>query len=62
MCEVYAAVFQESHSYNGLFLQPCPVPNGAAGLHLLGDICKKSNRRERAMHYYRLSLKVCYNE
>ena len=38
---------------------PCPVPNGAAGLHLLANICRRSNRKQRAMQYYRLALKVC---
>jgi tetratricopeptide (TPR) repeat protein len=37
---------------------PCPIPNGAAGLHLLGEICRSSNRKDRAMQYYRMSLKV----
>jgi len=37
---------------------PCPVPNGPAGLQLLGNICRKSNRRQRAMDYFRLSLKL----
>ncbi|KAL3804396.1 hypothetical protein HJC23_011324 [Cyclotella cryptica] len=37
---------------------PCPIPNGPAGLHLLGNICRKSNRRQRAIEYYRLSLKL----
>lgn len=37
---------------------PCPVPNGAAGLQLMGDICRNSNRKERAMHYFRLALKL----
>ena len=36
----------------------CPIPNGAAGLNLLGDICRRSNRRQRAMQYYRLCLKL----
>ena len=35
---------------------PNPIPNGAAGLYLLGNICRKTSRRERAMAYYRLSL------
>ena len=35
-----------------------PIPNGAAGLNLLGNICRRSNRRHRAMEYYRLSLKL----
>ena len=39
---------------------PCPIPNGAAGLYLLGNICRRSNRRRRAMEYYRMSLQVCY--
>ena len=39
-------------------LQPCPIPNGAAGLHLLGNICQKSNRKTRAKQYYRMSLKL----
>ncbi|KAK1746344.1 anaphase-promoting complex subunit 3 [Skeletonema marinoi] len=29
-----------------------------AGLNLLGNICRRSNRRHRAMEYYRLSLKL----
>jgi hypothetical protein len=37
---------------------PCPIPNGAAGLYLLGNICRRSNRRRRAMEYYRMSLQV----
>ncbi|CAM9852723.1 unnamed protein product, partial [Discosporangium mesarthrocarpum] len=35
---------------------PCPVPNGAAGLHLLGLACLRGNRRENAEEYFRLSL------
>ena len=38
---------------------PCPVPNGAAGLYLLGTICRKSSRKQRAMNYFRMSLQVC---
>lgn len=38
---------------------PCPVPNGAAGLYLLGNICRKSTRKQRAMDYFRMSLQVC---
>lgn len=38
---------------------PCPIPNGAAGLYLLGNICRRSNRRRRAMEYFRMSLQVC---
>lgn len=37
---------------------PCPVANGAAGFYLLGNVCRKSNRRQRAMKYYRMSLQV----
>mmetsp|Transcript_17650 Transcript_17650/g.40705 ORF Transcript_17650/g.40705 Transcript_17650/m.40705 type:complete len:944 (-) Transcript_17650:137-2968(-) len=37
---------------------PCPIPNGAAGLNLLGNICRRSNRRRRAMDYYRMSLQL----
>ena len=37
---------------------PCPIPNGAAGLYLLGNICRKSSRKQRAMKYYRMSLQV----
>jgi len=37
---------------------PCPIPNGAAGLYLLGNICRRSNRRRRAMEYYRMSLQL----
>ena len=37
---------------------PCPVPNGAAGLALLGSICRRSDRPGRAAKYYRMSLRV----
>lgn len=37
---------------------PCPVPNGAAGLYLLGNVCRRSNRKRRAVDYYRMSLQV----
>jgi len=40
---------------------PCPVPNGAVGLNLLGNICRRSSRKERAIKYFRMSLQVsCY--
>lgn len=38
--------------------QPCPIPNGAAGLALLGKICRKSNRTDRAIKYFRMSLQL----
>jgi anaphase-promoting complex subunit 3 len=38
--------------------QPCPVPNGAAGLHLLGCICRESSRKERAIKYFKMSLQL----
>ena len=38
--------------------QPCPVPNGAAGLALLGKIYRKSNRKERAINFFKMSLKL----
>ena len=38
---------------------PCPIPNGAAGLYLLGNICRRSNRRRRATEYFCMSLQVC---
>lgn len=41
-----------------LLSEPCPIPNGAAGLYLLGSICRKSNRRKQAETYYRLSLEI----
>jgi hypothetical protein len=37
---------------------PCPIPNGSAGLYLLGCICRRSNRKRRAMDYFRMSLQV----
>jgi tetratricopeptide (TPR) repeat protein len=37
---------------------PCPIPNGAAGFFLLGNICRKSNRKQRALVYYKMSLQV----
>lgn len=45
-------------SYGSYDTSACPIPNGAAGLNLLGNICRRSNRRHRAMEYYRLSLKL----
>ena len=36
----------------------CPIANGAVGLHLLGNICRHTNRRKRAIDYYRLSLNL----
>ena len=41
-----------------LHTSPCPIPNGAAGLHLLGKISLKRDRRKRAERYFRMSLKV----
>ena len=37
---------------------PCPIPNGAAGLNILGTVCRKTQRRKRAVEYYRMSLQV----
>ncbi|KAI2492487.1 hypothetical protein MHU86_22067 [Fragilaria crotonensis] len=41
-----------------LTTSPCPIPNGAAGLHLLAKICAKSNRKQRAIQYYKMSLEL----
>uniref|UniRef100_A0A7S4N5K4 Uncharacterized protein n=1 Tax=Odontella aurita TaxID=265563 RepID=A0A7S4N5K4_9STRA len=41
-----------------LMTSPCPVPNGAAGLNLLGTVCRRTNRGRRAVDYYRMSLKL----
>ena len=41
-----------------LTTSPCPIPNGAAGLALLGLVCRRSDRPARAAKYYRMSLKV----
>jgi len=49
-----AWIVQQSSSDNTV----CPIANGAAGLHLLGNICRHTNRRKRAIDYYRLSLKL----
>ena len=35
-----------------------PIPNGAAGLYLLGYICQRTMRKDKAAIYYQLSLKV----
>lgn len=40
---------------------PTPIPNGAVGLHLLGNVCRRSNRKRRATEYYRMSLQVSTN-
>lgn len=34
------------------------MPNGAAGLALLAKICKKSNRKDQAIHFFRMSLQL----
>jgi len=34
------------------------IPNGAAGLHLLAHIYQKTNRKEKAVTYFRMSLKL----
>lgn len=36
--------------------QPCKVPQGAAGLFLLGRLCHKAHRPKHARAYYRLAL------
>ena len=41
-----------------LTTSPCPIPNGAAGLALLGHVCRRSDRPTRAARYYRMSLKL----
>lgn len=38
--------------------RPCPIPNGAAGLNLLGLICRKTNRNQRSIEYHRMALKL----
>jgi len=38
--------------------RPCPIPNGAAGLNLLGLICRKTNRTQRSIEYHRMALKL----
>jgi hypothetical protein len=35
-----------------------PIPNGAVGLKLLGDICRRTLRNQKAALYYKWSLKV----
>jgi anaphase-promoting complex subunit 3 len=37
---------------------PLSVPNGAAGLHLLGTVCLKSQRREQAARYFAQALEL----
>lgn len=34
------------------------IPNGAAGLYLLGLICERDNRREHAISYFALALRL----
>ena len=44
-----------------LLSDECPVPQGAAGLHLLGKICRKTNRKKHAMQYFVLRFLLnCY--
>lgn len=49
---------QEDMSHFILASSPCPIPNGAVGLHLLGSICINSNRKQRAIQYYRMALQL----
>mmetsp|Transcript_23768 Transcript_23768/g.35092 ORF Transcript_23768/g.35092 Transcript_23768/m.35092 type:complete len:787 (-) Transcript_23768:511-2871(-) len=37
---------------------PCPIPNGAVGVQLLAKVCAKSNRKHRAIVYYKMSLNL----
>lgn len=46
------------HSHDKHRLQPCPIPNGAAGLALLGKICRQSQAKERAAKYFEMSLRL----
>ncbi|KAH8054423.1 hypothetical protein JL720_14443 [Aureococcus anophagefferens] len=39
-----------------------PVPHGAAGLHLLGVVCQHTHRRDHAVEYYRLALRLGAHE
>ena len=39
-----------------------PVPHGAAGLHLLGVVCQHTHRRDHAVEYYRLALRLDLRE
>uniref|UniRef100_A0A7S3KXQ0 UDP-N-acetylglucosamine--peptide N-acetylglucosaminyltransferase SPINDLY n=1 Tax=Amphora coffeiformis TaxID=265554 RepID=A0A7S3KXQ0_9STRA len=41
-----------------LSTSPCPVPNGAAGLALLGKVCRETHRTQRAIVYFRMSLQL----
>lgn len=36
-----------------------PIPNGAVGLKLLGDVYRRTLRNQKAALYYKWSLKVC---
>ena len=54
----FLVLFVSMFSNNLSTVQPCPIPNGAAGLALLGKICRKTNRRERAIDYFRMSLQL----
>ncbi len=48
---------QDSNINSNKLRQVCStVPGGAAGVYLLGLICKRGNRREAAIKYFRCSL------
>ena len=40
--------------------EPCQIPNGAVGFGLLGDIFRKTRRRDKAALFYRMSLQVSF--
>ena len=53
-----AWIVQSSQQSSASPRTTCPIPNGSAGLYLLGNICRKTNRRQRAIKCYRLLLKL----
>jgi len=53
-----AWIVQSSQQSSASPRTTCPIPNGSAGLYLLGNICRKTNRRQRAIECYRLLLKL----
>jgi anaphase-promoting complex subunit 3 len=34
------------------------IPGGAAGLYLMGKICRRQQRKDAAVHYFKLALQV----
>jgi len=58
LCCLHLGLFPEAETalLGHPSMQVGEVPRGACGLHLLGMICQRANRRQRAVSYFRQAL------